>query len=196
MSKKIIVLIVLFLFVLTGCASVPTTTLDPQTVATEFQPPEDKASLFIYRSESFGGAVPLRVSVNDKILGQDAAKTYFWLKLSPGEYTITSLAEDTSNVTMQLNAGKNYFVWQEIKMGMWSPRSQLHVVDESTGRAAIQDCALISMPAMDIQPLNANSDHKLVSLESKLRELEKMHSSKLITDAEYQKMRSKVLDKN
>jgi hypothetical protein len=38
---------------------------------------------------------------------------------------------------------KNYFVWQEVKMGMFAPRSLLQLVDEGKGRAGVSECKLI-----------------------------------------------------
>ena len=37
-------------------------------------------------------------------------------------------------------AGKSYYVWQEVKMGMWMARSQLQEVDEQTGRKGVAEC--------------------------------------------------------
>jgi hypothetical protein len=45
---------------------------------------------------------------------------------------------------VKATAGKNYFVWQEVKMGMWAARSALQEVDEKTGRDAIKECKLIA----------------------------------------------------
>jgi hypothetical protein len=36
--------------------------------------------------------------------------------------------------------GRNYYIWQEVKMGMWQPRSQLHEVGESEGQKAVLEC--------------------------------------------------------
>jgi hypothetical protein len=33
-------------------------------------------------------------------------------------------------------------VWQEIKMGMWQPGSQLHEVPEEEGRKGVLECKL------------------------------------------------------
>ena len=32
--------------------------------------------------------------------------------------------------------GRNHYVWQEVKMGLWQPRSQLHEMNEEEGRKA------------------------------------------------------------
>jgi hypothetical protein len=38
---------------------------------------------------------------------------------------------------------KNYFVWQQVKMGMFAARSLLQIVDEGRGRARVSECKLI-----------------------------------------------------
>lgn len=42
-----------------------------------------------------------------------------------------------------MQAGKNYFVWQEVKMGLWMARSALQTVDEATGRKGVAECKRI-----------------------------------------------------
>jgi hypothetical protein len=34
-------------------------------------------------------------------------------------------------------AGKSCFVWREVKVGSWQPRSNLNLIDESTGRYGV-----------------------------------------------------------
>ena len=78
----------------------------------------------------------MAVSLNGKTLGQTAAQTYFRLSLKPGNYTIESHAENVSTLSvMAEKEGKNYFVWQEVKMGIMMARSLLQQTDEPTGRA-------------------------------------------------------------
>ena len=58
-------------------------------------------------------------------------------------YTVTSKAENDSSATVTIEAGKNHFLWQEVKMGVWAARSDLQVVDEATGREGVQSCKLL-----------------------------------------------------
>jgi len=55
-------------------------------------------------------------------------------------YCLLSKAENDSVLDLVTDAGRNYFVWQEVKMGMWQPRSLLQQVDEATGKAAVAEC--------------------------------------------------------
>ncbi|WP_168196438.1 hypothetical protein [Bdellovibrio sp. NC01] len=38
---------------------------------------------------------------------------------------------------------KNYYVWQEVKMGILWARTKLHKVDEAEGQAGVRQCSLV-----------------------------------------------------
>lgn len=139
-SIKIVVLA--SLMVLTGCASVPMAPMAQDSQAKTFMPVIDKAVLYIYRNETFGAAIPMTVSVNGKVLGQTVAQSYFKVNLAPGTYNIASHTENVSHLPITVVSNHNYFVWQEVKMGLWGPRSLLQQVDESTGRAGVMESKL------------------------------------------------------
>lgn len=185
---------------LAGCASVPMSSLDKDATAKNFSTQPDKASLFIYRNENFGAAVPVTVSVNGKTLGQTAAMTYFHLNIVPGKYTISSHAEDVSLLGLDVDAGKNYFVWQEIKMGMWSARSKLQQVDEIKGRAGVTESKLIASPVSDgdlsVAVSNTPEQQKADNASSapqKLRDLQHLKNEGVITEDEFEKKKQQLL---
>lgn len=128
--------------VFAGCAAVPMASLDQDAEAKKFAVPADKARIYVYRNESIGGAVPMTVSLDGRVMGRSAMQTYFMWDLPPGKHTITSHAEDVSNLTLETVTGNAYYVWQEVKMGMWFARSLLQQVDEKTGRAGVLECKL------------------------------------------------------
>jgi hypothetical protein len=41
-------------------------------------------------------------------------------------------------------AGKIYYVWQEVKMGMFSARSALHQVDAAKGQKGVEESKLVN----------------------------------------------------
>lgn len=185
---------------LAGCASVPMSSLDKDATAKNFSTQPDKASLFIYRNENFGAAVPVTVSVNGKTLGQTAAMTYFHLNIVPGKYTISSHTEDVSLLGLDVDASKNYFVWQEIKMGMWSARSKLQQVDEIKGRAGVTESKLIASPVSDgdlsVAVSNTPEQQKADNASSapqKLRDLQYLKNEGVITEDEFEKKKQQLL---
>ena len=126
-----------------GCASVPMAAPDADAKAKTFQTSPDKANLYIYRNESMGAAVKMTVLLDGQLAGDTAAKTYILKSVEPGAHTLTSKTENDSNLTVNAVAGQNYFVWQEVKMGVMSARSNLQLVDEATGKAAVTECQLV-----------------------------------------------------
>ncbi|MBU1689610.1 MAG: DUF2846 domain-containing protein [Gammaproteobacteria bacterium] len=204
MKNTVGIFVSVLVLLLTGCASVPMAPLDQDTKAKDFSPVPNKASLYIYRNESMGAAIPMTVSVNGKALGQTAAQTYFRLNLLPGKYNIESHAENVSSFSLPVEAEKNYFVWQEVKMGMWMARSLLQQVDEITGRAGVLESKLIasSISDNDLAPLDvqmatlpASQSTSNESVSQKLRELQNLRKDGIITEEEFQKKKQPLMEK-
>lgn len=190
--RLLITALLLVTALMSGCASVPMASVDQDTRAKAFSPPPDKASLYIYRNEVLGSAIPMTVMVNGKNLGQTASKTYFHLDLQPGSYTIDSMAENTSTLTLKLRPNRSYFVWQEVKMGLWMARSLLQEVDEATGREGVMESKLIKTLVNDseVRPLGAPPPD---SIANKLRELEQLRKEGIISDEEFETKKAEFL---
>ena len=126
--------------VLSGCASVPMASLDEDVRAKTFTVREGKSNIYLYRNELFGGAIPMTVALDGKVAGQTGPQTYFMWEVDPGPHEVASHAENIITLKLNTEAGKAYYIWQEVKMGLWMARSQLHQVDEETGRKAVLEC--------------------------------------------------------
>lgn len=146
MFRKILIVIGLaYVAFLSGCASVPMASVEQDAKAKTYAVAPGKSNIYVYRNENFGAAVKLNVEMDGKVVGQTAAKTYFALEVEPGKHSITTRSENVSTVDLVTEVGKNYFVWQEVKMGMLSPRSKLQTVDEETGKKGVSECKLIDV---------------------------------------------------
>jgi hypothetical protein len=135
--------VVLALALLSGCASVPMMGAEEDTRAKSFAPSPGKANIYVYRNETMGAAITMDVSLDGKSAGKTASKTYFLFEVDPGTHALASTAENTSTLQVNAQPGRNYFVWQEVKMGVMTARSQLSLVDEATGKAAVNECKRI-----------------------------------------------------
>ena len=96
-----------------------------------------KANIYVYRNESMGAAIKMPVAVNGKLVGDTAAKTYLLLEVAPGQHII--MFEDRKHSTVTVNAVRrsNYFLWQEVKMGLMVARSNLQASGrETVGRVS------------------------------------------------------------
>ncbi|MBK5398060.1 DUF2846 domain-containing protein [Pseudomonas sp. TH39(2020)] len=144
MFKQITFTALLVLTALTGgCASVKMADESQDVQAKTFQVTPDKANIYVYRNESMGAGVKMPVALNGKPVGQTVAKSYLMLSVPAGQQTLVSSAENDSELKLTAEAGKNYFVWQEVKVGFIKARNNLQVVDDKTGRAGVAESKLI-----------------------------------------------------
>lgn len=125
-----------------GCASVQMGDAQMDAKLKTFTPPKDKAALYVYRNETFGAALKMTMVLDGKILGDTASKTYLYAELEPGKHRLVSKTENDSVLDFNAIAGKIYYVWQEVKMGLWQARSQLQMTDEKTGQAGVLESQL------------------------------------------------------
>ncbi len=137
---------VLVVALASGCASVQMASPEQDNAAKTFAIKPGKANIYVYRNESLGAAIKMPVALDGRLVGDTAAKTYLVAEVAPGPHTVVSKTENDSSVTVSAVAGHNYFLWQEVKMGLMSARSNLQEVDEATGRAGVAECKLIQSP--------------------------------------------------
>ena len=144
MLKKLMVVCALLLAALaSGCASVPMATPERDSTAKSFAVKPDKANIYVYRNETMGAAIKMPIVLNGRLVADTGSKTFLLLEVPPGKHTIVSKTETDSTLMINAAAGRNYFIWQEVKMGMFAARSALQQVDDATGKAAIAECKLI-----------------------------------------------------
>ncbi|WP_448096332.1 DUF2846 domain-containing protein [Luteibacter yeojuensis] len=133
--------------VLGGCASVQKAGHDANDQAKAFTPMADKAIVYVYRDELLGAAIKMPVKVDDIVAGQTGPKSFLQLAVPPGHHVIASLSEKDATLAIDAEAGKTYYVWQEVKMGLMSARSALHLVSEQVGQAGVRKCDLLQTDA-------------------------------------------------
>jgi hypothetical protein len=98
------------------------------------------SNIYVYRNETFGGAIAMTVSLDGKIMGRTGPQTYFLWEVPPGRHEIASHTENTAKITIEAKEGRSHYVWQEVKMGMWQPGSLLVEVGEEQGRKGVLEC--------------------------------------------------------
>lgn len=133
----------LALFMFSGCVAVKTASLEKDTDAKKFITDKEKANVYLCRNELFGAAVGMDVKVDGKLAGETGSKTYFNWKLEPGKHEFTSEAENTSTVVLNTEAGKNYHLWQEVKMGILYARTKLQEVPKYIGEKCVMESKLL-----------------------------------------------------
>lgn len=176
--------------------------IESDATSKTFATQNNKGSIYIYRNENFGGAIPMEVTINGKLIGHTAAKTYFHFNVDPGEYKIESHAENVSSLTLPVQASETYFIWQEVKMGVWKARSNLQQVEKSIGRSGVLESKLIaaSTQESEIKPLasitqknNHAGPTEKSTPEEKLRKLQELKDKGLITDQDFSIKKTQIL---
>ena len=133
--------VALAIVLLSGCASVAMMPAEDDTRAKSFSAAPGKANIYVYRNEAMGAALTMPVSLDGKVAGNTAAKSYFLFQVNPGSHEVSS--PDAKPVRVAAEAGKNYFIWQEVKMGVMSGRPELQLVNDAAGKAGVMECKRI-----------------------------------------------------
>ena len=141
-KRVLLILVVLAIEMLAGCGSIPMGSAEDDVRAKSFAVNPKKVVIYVYRRESLGFAVPMTVKLDGREVGRTVGQTYFMWEVDPGPHEIASYAEDAVTVKLNTEPGKYYYVWQEVKIGVWMARSLLHEVDEETGRQGVTECKL------------------------------------------------------
>ena len=145
---KNILLLLIGTLVFTGCASVPMESPEKSAKLKRFSPPPaDKAGLYIYRDSVMGGALKKDVWVNGECVGETAPKIFFYKQVEAGkEHKVSTESEFSPNdLLVFVEAGKNYFIKQYIKMGLFVGGANLELVSEEEGR---KDVSSLDMAVM------------------------------------------------
>ncbi|MFV0283730.1 MAG: DUF2846 domain-containing protein [Castellaniella sp.] len=154
--------------ILGGCASVPMESKEASAQAKRFEVPADgNAGLYVYRDSIVGQALKKDIWVNDDCLGESASGVFFYRQL-PGDekYTISTESEFSPNsLSLLLERGKNYFVRQYIKLGVFVGGADLEVVEPEKAKTNISKLELAksgtcSGPLKDPADSNASDSKK------------------------------------
>jgi len=143
--NKTIVLAILVMSLFSGCASVPMESPEKSSIAKKFDTPSNgMAGLYIYRSGSFGGALKKDIWVDGKCVGESAPDVFFFLQVQGDmEHKISTESEFSPNdLAVNTKSGKNYFVHQYLKMGLFVGGAGLELVDENEGKNEIAKLSL------------------------------------------------------
>ncbi len=123
-----------------GCATVPMESKDKSAQAKAFNPPAaGQAGLYIYRGMGAGTALKKDIWVDGKCIGESAPKVFFYAPVAGNaEHKISTESEFSPNdLMLKTESGKNYFLRQYIKLGVFVGGANIEQVDEETGKKDI-----------------------------------------------------------
>ncbi|WP_394778887.1 DUF2846 domain-containing protein [Undibacterium sp.] len=133
---------------LSACASVPMASFDKDAQAKSFASQKSKAQLYVYRSETLGSGIKMQLELDNIVIGETAAHTYAVISVKPGRHELVSKAENESRLVLNVKAGQNYYIWQEVKVGFLSARSSLQLMDEAEGKQGVAQSKLIKLDGL------------------------------------------------
>jgi hypothetical protein len=126
--------------VFAGCASVDMAPKTESAQAKQFNPPAaGNAGVYIYRNSFTGKALKKDLWIDGKCLGESAPDVFFYTQVEGGkEHKISTESEFSPNdMNMSFEAGKNYFIRQYIKMGVFVGGANLELIPEAQGKADV-----------------------------------------------------------
>lgn len=129
----------------TGCASIEMASKPESTKAKEFSPPEaGNAGVYVYRDSKLGMALKKNIWINSKCIGESAPDVFFYAQVEGGKkHKIETESEFSPNaLELFLESGKNYFIRQFIKLGVFVGGADLEQVAEEQGK---QDVAKLEL---------------------------------------------------
>ncbi len=141
----IYVSIVALLPILFSCASTSKATGDKSEEAKTFTAPDDKGTVFLYRTgRAVGAAGQLAVRINSKDAGGTGPGTFFRWDLKPGTYNFSSsTGESSAIVQLEVTAGQVYFIRQDARLGIDKGRVTMKEVDSKKGESEVKNCKLL-----------------------------------------------------
>jgi hypothetical protein len=128
--------------ILVGCASVDMATKEESARAKEFrQPSRGNAGIYIYRNSFVGKALKKDIWIDGKCVGESAPNVFFHTEVEGGKTHKLDTESEFSPNTLELMfaAGKNYFIRQFVKMGVFVGGAGLELVPEEQGKADIAE---------------------------------------------------------
>ncbi|MFP8966516.1 DUF2846 domain-containing protein [Pokkaliibacter sp. CJK22405] len=124
----------------TGCASVPMGNTTQDTQLKSFPEPDaGNAGIYVYRNSVMGSGLKKDLWIDDQCLGESASGIYFYKQvLGNQNHKVSTESEFSPNDLMvTTEAGKNYFIRQYIKPGMFVGGANLELMSEQEGEKAV-----------------------------------------------------------
>lgn len=125
---------------ISGCASVDMASKAESAKAKEFNPPsQGNAGVYVYRDSFVGKALKKDVWIDGKCIGESAPDVFFYTEVAGGKsHKVDTESEFSPNaLELMFEAGKNYFIRQFIKMGVFVGGAGLEQVPEEQGKIAV-----------------------------------------------------------
>jgi hypothetical protein len=115
---------------------------DKDKMAKSLQPADGKALVYILRPAGLAMLIRMNVRCDSLHIGSTKAHNFVYTMLEPGQHTLMSFSENRAKLEITVEAGKVYFVKQEVTMGFAYAETGLTLLDEKEGQKYLQKCKL------------------------------------------------------
>lgn len=135
--KSVSLLAIAIAILISGCASVEMASQAESARAKEFNPPsEGNAGVYLYRDSFVGKALKKDLWIDGKCIGESAPDVFFYTEVEGGKkHRIDTESEFSPNpLELLFETGKNYFIRQFIKMGLFVGGAGLEQIPEEQGK--------------------------------------------------------------
>lgn len=138
MKKIFLIAIITSMTILAGCASVPMVSAEKDLQTKQFSPVPGKSSIYIFRNGNvIGQAIKTTITLNDKVVGKTAIRTYLNVVTNPGQQKISCLSEVNKSILLNTKPDQLYFVSQGMRMGVFKARCNIREVSALEGMQAV-----------------------------------------------------------
>lgn len=125
-----------------GCKNISFGSESDDTIAKTFAVAPGRSAIYVVRPDPVRN-LPLAVVLDDKLTARTGPCTYVLWEVDPGAHQILAYGENIGQLALTTEAGKTYFVRQDVAGGLWSPRTLLMAIEDAAGRKSVSDCRLI-----------------------------------------------------
>jgi hypothetical protein len=132
-----------------GCSAVSKMPPAADDRAKNLAPTEGKALVYVVRPAMVGLAIGMPVTCDGKDLGKTGGGRFIYAMIDSGSHAFVSRAENTSELTLVTEAGKTYYLEQQVKMGLLKARNKLVQLNDADGKAKLLKCSLSSETAAE-----------------------------------------------
>lgn len=132
------------ILLLTACSTTKTITQSKVDKYKTLKVPEGKAIVYFVRPSVVGTIIPFRVKCNDSLIGSTTGNKYLFIVLGPNKYKFVSEAENKSELELQVEPNKIYYIEQKPKLGLVTARNQLILLNDDDGEQKLSKCSLSS----------------------------------------------------
>jgi len=102
------------------------------------EPPPAMAMVYVLRPTMMGNGMQTKLAVDGEWKGVNRGNNYFFFPLGPGEHYVCSKAENRSVITINVEAGKTYYLQQHITMGVLKARNSVDIMKEDEAKQKLE----------------------------------------------------------